>query len=93
MSRVREWLLERGLSAEFESVHGEKEDYQRAVIGSATGPVEVFVYADEAGVMSSDKKWRICERWDFSDDDELIARFLEVVADEVEPRPRATPSR
>lgn len=71
-------LAARGQGAAF-TVQGETEDYLKATVVGRDGPVEVFIYSDEAGLMSAGGEWEICEKWDFDGEDALLGAFLELL--------------
>ncbi|WP_426285999.1 hypothetical protein [Luteibacter sp. E-22] len=63
----------------FELVHGKHEAYEYAKIVQRELLVELYVYADEAGCKLNDRDWTIFEKWDFSDDKDLIRDFVAYV--------------
>lgn len=64
---------------EFESVQGKYEQYQYASIIQKDLLIELYVYVDEAGCKLNKSDWKIFEKWDFSDDNELIQKFVAYV--------------
>jgi len=64
---------------EFESVHGRHEAYEYARIVQKNSLVELYVYTDEAGCKLNRSDWTIFEKWDFSDENDLIRQFVDYV--------------
>lgn len=64
---------------EFESVQGKYERYLYARVVQNDFLAELYVYVDEAGCKLNKSDWKIFEKWDFSDDNELIAQFVAYV--------------
>jgi len=75
--RIGESLQNAGINVEFASVQGNREAYFRAAFDLGADSFEVYIYADEIGLMANGKHWRIWERPDFDGPDELLADFME----------------
>jgi hypothetical protein len=75
--RIGESLQNAGINVEFASVQGNKEDYLRGAFDLGADSFEVYIYADELGLMANGKHWRIWERPDVDGSDELLADFVE----------------
>jgi hypothetical protein len=63
-------------SLSFSLVRGKKQDYFVAKVAGSGQSFDVYVYEDEAGCMKNGTEWTIFERPDFSDEDQLIDRFV-----------------
>lgn len=61
---------------DFELVHGKHEAYECARVVQKDQLVELYVYMDEAGCKLNKRDWTIFEKWDFSDDSDLIREFV-----------------
>jgi hypothetical protein len=61
-------------------VDGRRETYFIVQFPRSSDIVELFIYADEAGVMTNGKKWAILEAADFDTSDELIDAFVQQVS-------------
>lgn len=64
---------------EFELIRGRHEQYRYAKVIQKNLLIELYVYLDEAGCALNKSEWKIFEKWDFSDDNELIQRFVAYV--------------
>ena len=64
---------------EFDLVRGKHESYLYAKVVQKDLLIELYVYTDEAGCKLNKRDWKIFEKWDFSDDNELIQRFVAYV--------------
>jgi len=64
---------------EFAVVQGRHEKYWYAKIVQKSLLVELYVYPDEAGCALNKDGWKIFEKWDFSDDNDLIREFVAYV--------------
>ena len=64
---------------EFEMVQGKHEQYEYAKVIQKDLLIELYVYVDEAGCKLNKSDWKIFEKWDFSDDNELIQQFVAYV--------------
>lgn len=61
---------------EFSVVQGAREEYWYAQVLQKDLLVELYVYLDEAGCALNKDEWKIFEKWDFSDDNDLIREFV-----------------
>jgi hypothetical protein len=75
--RIGESLQNAGIDVTFASVQGNKEDYFRGAFALGADSFEVYIYADELGLMANGRHWRIWERPDFDGPDELLEDFME----------------
>lgn len=64
---------------EFQVVHGKHEVYEYAKVVQKDFLAELYVYTDEAGCKLNERDWTIFEKWDFSDDNDLIREFVAYV--------------
>ena len=62
-------------------INGKRETYYKFTFEHVGHVIEIYIYLDEAGYMLDDHFWTICERPDYSDDDELIASFTSKLKD------------
>ncbi len=56
---------------------GKHETYYTYALEKMGHKFEVYVYSDEAGFMVDGHDWSICERPDYTSDEELINSFIE----------------
>jgi hypothetical protein len=75
----REIASRRLKPVEFEQVRGKHEAYEYARVVQKDLLVELYVYTDEAGCKLNERDWTIFEKWDFSDDNDLIQKFVAYV--------------
>jgi hypothetical protein len=73
---AKEIALRRLHPIQFELAHGKHETYKYARVVQRDLLVELYVYADEAGCKLNKRDWTIFEKWDFSDDNDLIREFV-----------------
>ncbi len=66
-------------SIEFTAVQGRHGKYWYAKVVQKALLIELYVYSDEAGCALNKDGWKIFEKWDFSDDDDLIREFVAYV--------------
>lgn len=59
----------------FAETVGKRETYYKFAFRQARYMIEIYIYIDEAGFMIDGHDWRICERPDYSSDEELITAF------------------
>jgi hypothetical protein len=64
---------------DFEEVQGKYEEYRYAKVVKNDFKIEIYIYKDEAGCEVNNDIWTIFERWDFSNDIELIQRFVDYI--------------
>jgi hypothetical protein len=64
---------------EFVAVQGRHEKYWYAKAVQKDLLVELYVYMDEAGCALNKAGWKIFEKWDFSDNNDLIRAFVAYV--------------
>jgi hypothetical protein len=64
---------------DFEEVQGKYEEYRYAKVVKNDFKIEIYIYKDEAGCEVNNDTWTIFERWDFSNDIELIQRFVDYI--------------
>jgi hypothetical protein len=57
---------------DFKKVVGQKETFFQGQIDN----IDIYIYSDEAGFMINNKDWVICEKPDYSSQEELINNFL-----------------
>lgn len=76
---TKEMALRRLRPIQFERVRGKHEAYEYARVVQRDLLVELYVYADEAGCKLNEREWTIFEKWDFSDDNDLIRDFVAYV--------------
>lgn len=75
----KEIALRRLSPIKFELAHGKHEEYQYAKVVQKDLLIELNVFADEAGCALNGRDWKIFEKWDFSDDNDLIREFVAYV--------------
>ena len=63
----------------FVLAQGKYEEYQYAKVSQKDLLVELYVFVDEAGCALNERNWKIFEKWDFSDDSDLIRAFVAYV--------------
>ncbi len=61
---------------EFKEIVGKRESYYKLDLEHGSHKFEIYVYTDEAGFMIDGHNWIICERPDYSNDEELINSFI-----------------
>ncbi|MBB3226225.1 hypothetical protein FHW69_000815 [Luteibacter sp. Sphag1AF] len=76
---AKEMALRRLQPIQFELVRGKHEVYEYAKVVQRDLLVELYVYTDEAGCTLNERDWKIFEKWDFSDDNDLIRSFVAYV--------------
>jgi len=76
---ARELALRRLQPIQFDLVRGKHEAYEYARVVQENLSVELYVYTDEAGCKLNGRDWTIFEKWDFSDDSDLIREFVAYV--------------
>ena|SRR3989338_478298 len=69
-------------SCQFQEVKGKKETYFLTKLSKISKTYEIYIYDDEAGIAIG-KEWFICERPDFSSDQELIDAFSKMLLEKL----------
>lgn len=72
---VETLLAAHGMSAPFELIHGNQENYLVAKSNAEGHQLEIFIYEDEAGYFK-DRKWRPYEAVDFASEGQLTAKLV-----------------
>jgi hypothetical protein len=60
----------------FQETVGKREAYFKTALSLAAHKFEIYIYIDEAGFMIDGHNWTICERPDYSNDEDLIKSFI-----------------
>lgn len=64
---------------DFSCMRGKKQEYLYAKIPHAGKLFELYIYQDEAGCMQNESSWKVFEKPDFSNPDNLIQHFVAYV--------------
>lgn len=60
----------------FREVVGKTQTYCVAELYKFNSKFEVYIYTDEAGFLSKNNEWIICEKPDFDSENELLTEFV-----------------
>lgn len=64
----------------FEEIRGKKECFLKTkILNSGGHQLEIFIYADEAGLMIDGKEWLIHEKPDYPSPEQLINSFVKTL--------------
>jgi hypothetical protein len=74
-ARVESVLLRLELDGRFDLTIGASEDYLVGTVKLTQVSFEIFIYEDEAGLKTGPKQWRLFEKWDYANPDDLIEAF------------------
>ncbi len=84
LEKVKQLLHDKGLADKlvFQEIQGRHEQYLLAEQTLGKTKYQIYIYADEAGLMVLDK-WSICERPAFTDELVLIQAFCQLLAEKL----------